>query len=136
MISDQERSRLPGTFLGDRFPGRFQAALHRAESPVTIHSSSCLRRMPGMVPIRSGAAVQAGNRPKNYYSQSRSDIAALVPERCRAVLDVGCGAGELGCLLQQRGHLVTGVELVPEAAEKARALLDRVETLDIETAGF
>jgi SAM-dependent methyltransferase len=86
--------------------------------------------------LRSGAAVQSGGRPAYYYEQSRPEVAALVPSKCRRVLEVGCSGGELGRLLRSRGHHVTGIELVPEMAERARRWLDRVETADIETNGF
>lgn len=82
--------------------------------------------------IRTGAAVQAGGRPDSYYVQSRPDVAALVPPDCRRVLEVGCGAGELGRVLKERGCFVAGVELVPEAAEAARRRLDQVVTADVE----
>jgi SAM-dependent methyltransferase len=86
-----------------------------------------------MVHIRSGAAIQAGSRPREYYDQPRPDVAELVPVECAHVLEIGCGSGQLGRLLRQRGHRVTGVELVPEAAEQARRHLDAVVCADIET---
>jgi SAM-dependent methyltransferase len=89
-----------------------------------------------MALVRSGAEVQAGNRPASYYVQPRPEVAALVPPACCRVLDVGCGCGQLGRLLRQRGHKVTGIELVPEMAEEARHWLDRVEVLDVETVAW
>jgi SAM-dependent methyltransferase len=85
---------------------------------------------------RSGAAVQAGNRPHFYYDQARPEVADLVPKECQRVLEVGCAGGQLGRLLKARGHHVTGVELVPEVAETARSWLDHVVTADVETDGF
>ena len=89
-----------------------------------------------METLRSGAAVQAGVRPTFYYEQARPEVAELVPPECHRVLEVGCAGGELGRLLRSRGHRVTGIELVPEMAERARRWLDHVETADIETDGF
>ncbi|HWG47839.1 MAG TPA: class I SAM-dependent methyltransferase [Gemmataceae bacterium] len=89
-----------------------------------------------MQTLRSGAAVQAGDRPTFYYEQARPEVAALVPPQCRRVLEVGCAGGELGRSLRSRGHHVTGIELVPEMAERARRCLDRALTADVETDGF
>jgi SAM-dependent methyltransferase len=85
---------------------------------------------------RSGAAVQPGGRAANYYDQERPEVAALVPAACRLVLEVGCARGGLGRLLKARGHHVTGIELVPEAAAEARVRLDAVLTADVETDGI
>jgi 2-polyprenyl-3-methyl-5-hydroxy-6-metoxy-1,4-benzoquinol methylase len=84
----------------------------------------------------TGAAVQPGGRPCCYYEQARPEVADLVPTHCRRILDVGCATGQLGRLLQARGHEVTGIELVPEAGREAQRWLDRVETLDVERNGI
>lgn len=84
----------------------------------------------------SGSAVQAGGRPNDYYNQARPEVAALVPSHCRRVLEIGCGCGEFGRLLRSRGHHVTGIELVPEMAERARVWLNCVRTADVEREGF
>jgi O-antigen biosynthesis protein len=89
-----------------------------------------------METTRSGAAVQAGNRPHFYYDQARPEVADLVPATCHRVLEVGCATGQLGRLLKTRGHHVTGIELVPEVAEAAREHLDHVVNADVETDGF
>jgi SAM-dependent methyltransferase len=80
----------------------------------------------------TGAAVQAGSRPTAYNDQDRPEVAALVPAQCQRILEIGCGTGQLGRLLKARGHHVTGIELVPEAAAEARGWLDEVVTADVE----
>jgi O-antigen biosynthesis protein len=89
-----------------------------------------------MICTRSGARAQPGGRPASYYVQARPEVADLVPSECGRVLEIGCGAGELGLLLKERGRFVVGVELVPEAAEAARGRLDQVVTADVETDGL
>lgn len=69
----------------------------------------------------------------DYFTQERPELARLIPADVRRVLDVGCGAGALGAALKRRGCVeVVGVERDPEAAEAARAVLDRVYQRDIE----
>jgi SAM-dependent methyltransferase len=82
--------------------------------------------------MQTGAIVQAGDRPTNYYDQDRPEVAALVPGGCRRVLEIGCGTGQLGRLLKARGHHVTGVELIAGAADEARCWLDEVVIADVE----
>jgi SAM-dependent methyltransferase len=85
---------------------------------------------------RSGAAAQAIARPADYYTGARLDVAALVPAGCRRVLEVGCGEGNLGRVLKERGCHVTGLELVPEVAAVAARHLDDVRVADVEADGF
>jgi SAM-dependent methyltransferase len=85
-----------------------------------------------MAQLLTGAAAQAGSRPDSYYVQPRPEVANLVPPECRRVLEVGCAEGQLGALLRSRGHVVTGLELVPEVAERARPRLNRVVVGDVE----
>lgn len=74
----------------------------------------------------------------DYYGEVRADILPFVPPDAREVLEVGCGRGVTGRLLQERlGCRVTGVELNPVVAAEAarhlhRVLQGDVQTLDIE----
>jgi GT2 family glycosyltransferase/2-polyprenyl-3-methyl-5-hydroxy-6-metoxy-1,4-benzoquinol methylase len=66
-----------------------------------------------------------------YFEHDRPEVRALVPESARRILDVGCGGGLLGGALRSlRGARVTGIELDPEAAARAKERLDEVVTGD------
>lgn len=70
----------------------------------------------------------------DYYGEVRSDILPLIPEGTREVLEVGCGRGVTGRLIQERlGCRVTGVELNPVVAQEAARHLHRVLQGDVET---
>ncbi|MGI9950905.1 methyltransferase domain-containing protein [Moorellaceae bacterium AZ2] len=63
----------------------------------------------------------------SYYEFSRPEVQALIPVTSRRVLDVGCAAGKLGEELKQRQPChVTGIEVCPQPAARARERLDEV----------
>jgi 2-polyprenyl-3-methyl-5-hydroxy-6-metoxy-1,4-benzoquinol methylase len=72
--------------------------------------------------------VTAGHpKPAGYYANARSDLVDALPRPFSRVLDVGCGAGEVGRSLRAAGaHWVSGVELDPDAAARARETYDEV----------
>ncbi len=81
-------------------------------------------RLPGvMEPDRRAAA----------YESLRPEILALVPDRARRVLDLGCASGALGAALKARGDVeVVGIELEPAYAAAARDIYDGVVEGDVE----
>jgi SAM-dependent methyltransferase len=85
-----------------------------------------------MDPLSTKVRIQGRDRPAGYHDQARPEVAALVPAACRRVLEVGCGAGQLSSLLRARGHHVTGIELIPQAVQRAAAVLDEVVCADVE----
>lgn len=75
-----------------------------------------------------------GNKPTNYYCNTRFDLVNLVEGVEHSILDVGCGSGQTGALLKATGKArsVVGIELNEEVGTKARAALDEVICGDIE----
>jgi SAM-dependent methyltransferase len=78
---------------------------------------------PGAVPI--------------YYTSARTDLLPLVPTEAWRVLDVGCGAGQLGQALKRRGSReVVGIELNRKASRVAATVLDQVICAAAETVSL
>jgi 2-polyprenyl-3-methyl-5-hydroxy-6-metoxy-1,4-benzoquinol methylase len=70
-----------------------------------------------------------------YYANTRQDIVDALPRPIGSVLDVGCGSGGVGAALRPIGATrLTGVEVVPEQAELARAHYDEVLAMPVEQA--
>ena len=78
----------------------------------------------------------------DYYDHARLALLELFPHAPKRLLDVGCGNGATGAAAKVRwpGVETIGVEIVPEAAQRAATRLDRViagsaEALDLAAAG-
>lgn len=72
-------------------------------------------------------------KQSSYYSDSRADLVELVVGAGLVVLDIGCGAGDMGKKLIELGKAswVSGVEIVRRQAEIAAAVLNEVIIGDI-----
>jgi SAM-dependent methyltransferase len=70
-----------------------------------------------------------------YFGFARTEIASLLPDRVNRVLEIGCGNGAtLKWLRSQRNvQYAVGIEMVPEAAERAAAVFDLVLSGNVET---
>lgn len=100
-------------------------------------TASALLTEPGVLAERGleDEVVRAGVCYQfiDYYGEVREDILPFLPEGIADVLDVGCGRGLTGRLLQERlGCRVTGIELNPEVAAVAAGHLHRVIVGDVE----
>jgi 2-polyprenyl-3-methyl-5-hydroxy-6-metoxy-1,4-benzoquinol methylase len=83
----------------------------------------------------SFAAVEVAVRAARAaaYERARPEILEHIPRTARRVLDLGCATGATGAALKRRqAATVTGVELEPEYAREARAVLDAVIEGDVE----
>jgi SAM-dependent methyltransferase len=91
------------------------------------------RRLAGADPLAEPEHAGLCHEFIDYYGEVRSDILPFIPEGTREVLEVGCGRGVTGRLLQERlGCRVTGVELNPVVAREAARHLHRVIQGDIQ----
>ena len=71
--------------------------------------------------------------PSGYYANERADVLAQLPRPVGRVLDVGCGTGGTAPGLRAAGATeIVGIEIVPEAAEVARGVLDEVHVAAVE----
>jgi 2-polyprenyl-3-methyl-5-hydroxy-6-metoxy-1,4-benzoquinol methylase len=75
-------------------------------------------------------------KKETYFGNIRLDIVNLVENGGNKILEIGCGAGNTGKMLKQQGKAseVVGIEKVPEIAEIAKTVLDKVVCGDVETA--
>jgi 2-polyprenyl-3-methyl-5-hydroxy-6-metoxy-1,4-benzoquinol methylase len=71
-----------------------------------------------------------------YYTAIREDIIDLVPDGACRILEVGCGAGLTGRAIKEKKGAsveITGIEIIDDVAQAARANLDKVIIGNVET---
>ena len=102
--------------------------------PLSLLAASAARELAGRTDWQAGGLPAEGiarvglyHRFTDYYGETRDDVLPFLPAGVRDVLEIGCGAGGTGRLLQERlGCRVTGVELNPAAATTAARHLHAV----------
>lgn len=136
--------RLADTGLAARFPVYTLRGYERLESAFLEEGPRNTPPPPASVALltwdeyrrRSGTPTYAGlcHEFIDYYGEVRDDVLPFLPEGTREVLEVGCGRGVTGRLIQERlGCRVTGVELNPVVAREAARYLHRVIQGDVQT---
>jgi 2-polyprenyl-3-methyl-5-hydroxy-6-metoxy-1,4-benzoquinol methylase len=64
---------------------------------------------------------------KNYYSNSRVEIAELIPNNIKNILDIGCAQGNFLKLVKERTNAETwGIELEVEVGMIAKEKIDKI----------
>lgn len=94
-----------------------------------VRTHTWTQRVDEMMSLALGTVNRKddGGPATPYYSYDRPEVRALIPERATTILDVGCGTGRLGAAVKEsRDCFVMGIELNPEMAHEARAVLDDV----------
>lgn len=73
-------------------------------------------------------------KSREYFGFTREGIIKLINQGDNTILDVGCGYGKTGQVLKKEGKAkkIIGIELNPEAVEKAKVVLDEVILGNIE----
>lgn len=65
--------------------------------------------------------------PARYYRFTRQEMLPFMPADARRVVELGCAEGVFAAAVKERtGAEVWGIEFNAEAAERARAVIDRV----------
>lgn len=67
------------------------------------------------------------NKPENYFNNNRSEMLRYLPEFAKTIIGIGCGDGSFGKLVKEKtGAEYWGIEYMPDEAEKASVVLDKV----------
>ncbi|MGE6630471.1 class I SAM-dependent methyltransferase [Bacillus sp. NPDC077027] len=71
-------------------------------------------------------------KKEQYYHGANPVIVERIRNEWTTILDIGCGTGQLGKALQQKGRKIYGLEAFEEAAKQAKQQLHHVLCGDIE----
>ncbi len=100
---------------------------------LVLRKHTYARRTATMLRTLESGANNAKLEAGGYYASSRPELVPHVPITAQRILDVGCGAGAFGKALKDRGaREVVGIEVVPDAYERARLVLDDAICASIE----
>ena len=107
----------------------------KIENTLTLICSACEK---GQSVVDHGALIHSFGNYFNYYSGEREDLAKLVPESAKFILDVGCANGGFGEVMRKKtaGLHLTGVEMNPVMAEHAALHYDKIFCEKIENVDF
>ncbi len=88
------------------------------------------------LPLKKGVVKAAFvHRFGDVFSAPRDDLIALIPANVKKILDIGCAEGGFGKNLKQirQDIKITGIELSPSLAKKAKAFYDKIIIGNVET---
>lgn len=71
----------------------------------------------------------------SYFTCNRTEMLSFIPDNCKTVIDIGCGAGKFGEALKRLApeRIVHGIEIDYNAATEAKKYLDAVYFGDLES---
>jgi len=84
----------------------------------------------------SGVEAFYNEKDEAYFAQARTDIGPLLPVNADRVLEIGCGTGATMRWLrtQRTVRYAVGIEVSPDAAQRARREFDHVAVLNAEAS--
>lgn len=111
-----------------RFPG-LRALTVCSQQVDTIGAAPC--DASEEVPISTAQLYE--DKSAGYFGAVGLHVLSRLPGDCRRVLELGCGTGATGAAAKAKdpGLEWIGVEMVPDAAQTARSVLDSVHQGDI-----
>ncbi|MGC9054520.1 MAG: glycosyltransferase family protein, partial [Candidatus Hydrogenedens sp.] len=97
-----------------------------------------IKKVEEIFKIDTTKAKRLEIKPINYYSSERREVLKYIPDGTKKVLDIGCATGNFGLAMKRELGVeeVVGIEIVPDIAEIAKKVLDKVFIGNIEKDDF